>query len=108
MSEVLHAVKHWLKLLLDLHTPLKQAKILLKSATTPQLLALKEIFYNITHNKDILNLITKRQKLNFRRWARLSKKKILKPGHISRFTLSILKLLHSFRDLILAILKNYE
>jgi hypothetical protein len=108
MPVLLQAVKHWLKILLDLHTPIKQAKYLLKTASPPQLLALKEIFYNLVHNKDIITLRPKNQKLNIRRWERLSQKKNLKSKHLSKYVLSILKLLHSYRDLILAILKNNE
>jgi hypothetical protein len=108
MSPTLHAVKHWIKLLLDVHISAKQARLLLKTASPRQVWALKEILYNIPNNIDILKLKSKKQKTIIRKLIRLSKKKIVRASDIHRYAVPILKILHAFRDLILSILKNHE
>jgi hypothetical protein len=109
MPLTLERVKYWLKLLLDLQTPLKQAKVLLKTASPHQLLALKEILYNIVHNKDLEFIKLKNKQSKYKRWDKLSNtRKKLKIKHISKYIGDILKLLHSYRELILGILKHHE
>ena len=108
MSLTLERARHWLKLLVDDHTSLEQAKHLLQTATPYQIRALVEILHNLQHNQDLPVPQVIRKRLSQKKWKAIGKRgKSTKSNYraIQKWKMHILTVLHTISPIVLEILK---
>ena len=109
MSSFIPKAKPWLLMLLD-PTVLQQSKILLSKATDIQLNALREIFYNLVNNSELLSDPSIKNILKKRKWKILLKPRSFaaKRKFVKQNKTEILKILQNIEDLLLGLLDQHE